>query len=53
MRVEKEIKIGEYWITDYTEKNRGFWIENQLGEGMEVSKEMLVALIDKFWKKHF
>ena len=43
--------IGQYKIQQFHEGN--YWIKNAAEEGMEVSKETLENLIDRFFSENF
>jgi hypothetical protein len=45
--------IGPYRITAREPYQASFWIGHESGEGMEVSKQALFDLIDKFYKDNF
>lgn len=43
--------IGDYAVMPY--QHGGFWVENEIGEGMQVKEETLERALREFWHEHF
>jgi hypothetical protein len=46
-----ELEFGPYIIA--LMENGNYWIENADSEGMEVTAEAMIGLIDAYWKENF
>jgi hypothetical protein len=45
------LSIGLYTIRPY--QHGGFWIENGLGEGMQVTENAIAHALEMFWRENF
>ena len=45
------IQVGPYLIRQLLDGS--IWMENEIGEGMQVKASFLHANLDRFWNKHF
>ena len=45
------LTIGDFTIKPY--QHGGFWMENELGEGMQVREELLERALREFWHENF
>lgn len=50
-KLKAEIKVGKFILSEYY--NGEIWIEHESGEGMEISPDELLNLIDKYWVANF
>lgn len=49
----EQITIGEFTIKPFHVNDGTFWIEHSSGEGMQVSGESLIKLINQFYTENF
>ncbi len=53
----KEIIAGDYSIRQmrrrYADGLPLFWVENKIGEGMEVTEAMVAEMLEAFFKQNF
>jgi hypothetical protein len=46
-----EIKIGKFLILKF--ENGDVWIENDLGEGMQLKENDFASWLEEFWEESF
>lgn len=45
------IKVGKFYLSEH--RNGEIWLEHESGEGMNVSADQLLNLIDEYWVANF
>lgn len=51
MKAEGQVKIGKFLIIKF--ENGDVWIENDLGEGMQLREKEFAEWLEEFWEESF